>query len=530
MISFFKNSSLENRIGSLVIVVTMISLLTMGIATRNLIYDNAKYDLGQRALELSKFISTLDVVKEAYKSDDPIDILQPLAESLRNRRIASFVVFMDMHGIRLSHPNTKLIGLHFTGEDEYDALNGKYYFSEAVGVSGPSIRGFSPIYDDNNMQIGVVSVGMFKDNIDYLLRENQNIIIYTMIFGFLVGIPGAIFLANSIKKIMHGMEPIDIVTLLNQRDTILNSVKEGIIFTDKDDRIALISETAQKLLGLTNDVVGMKVVDAIPTSRMQIVRQTGANEYNQHQIINDIVVITNRKVVKIDDEIVGVVATFTEKGEVQKLAEELTGVKEHVHGLRAKTHEFMNKLQSIYGLLELEEYEEAKNMISNMALKQQDIITFLSDRIKDPVTVGFLLGKIREAEELGIKLILNRESKLSTLPANFSSDAMVLVLGNLINNSIDAIKSTDKSTDGVILVTIQDLESELIITVEDNGPGLCLDREKIFEKGVSSKEGNRGYGLYLINNQVKDINRGTFIIDNIKEGGGTIAKINIPKV
>ncbi len=529
MKNFFFNKTLERKISFLVIIVTFISLLTMGFLTGNLINENSKNELGKRALELSKFISTLEIVKSAYRSDNPTEILQPIADSLQTKELASFVVFMDMEGIRLTHPTPELVGLRFTGGDEINAFKGKSYYSEAVGISGPSIRGFSPIYDENNIQIGVISVGMFKDSIDLLLRQNLKLVFYAVLLGMFVGIIGAKILARNIKQTMYGMEPRDIAELLQQRNTILDSVKEGIIFTDKEDRVALINSTAKGMLSIESDAIGKKVDEVLPTTRMHIVRQNGINEFNAQQKVNDVVIITNRKIVRVDDEIIGVVATFTEKGEVQRLAEELTNTREYANGLRAKSHEFKNKLQTIHGLIELEEYEEAKRVISSTSMKEQQIISFLNDRIKDPSTVGFLLGKFKDTEEKGITLELSKESYLKKLPPTFSSDDMVLILGNLINNSIDAILSSPNKSKGVITINISDYENHLIITVQDNGPGLCLDKDKILEKGVSSKEGNRGFGLYLINYQVTNIYEGTFTIDNLENKSGTIATVTISK-
>lgn len=529
MKKFLFKRTLERKISILTIIVTFSSLLTMGFLTGNLINDNSKKDLGRRALEISKFISSLDIVIDAYESDNPSAMLKPIADSLQTRELASFVVFMDMDGIRLTHPNQELIGLRFTGGDEINALNGKAYYSEAVGVSGPSIRGFSPIYDKNNVQIGVISVGMFKDNIDLLLRQNLKLVFYAVLLGMFVGTIGAKILARNIKETMYGMEPRDIAELLQQRNTILDSVKEGIIFTDKNDKIALINSTAKKLLSIEDENIGKKVEDVLPSTRMHIVRQNGIDEFNAQQKVNDIVIITNRKIVKLDDEIMGVVATFTEKGEVQRLAEELTNTKEYANGLRAKSHEFKNKLQTIQGLIELEEYEEAKKIISSTSMKEQQIISFLNNKIKDPSTVGFLLGKFKDAEEKGIKLILSENSYLRKLPSSFYSGDMVLILGNLINNSIDAILSSPNKSKGVITINITDSVHDLKIIVQDNGPGISLDKNKILEKGVSSKEGNRGFGLYLLNYQVTNIYEGIFIIDNLKNTTGAIATVTIPK-
>lgn len=517
---------LQKKILLLVILIIVFSVLLMGFITQNLISYNMSSMLGQQALELASFLSTLDKVKGAYIYETPSQVLQPLAESLHSGKLASFVVFMDNDGNRLSHPSDDLIGLEFTGGDHLDALNGQSYISSAVGISGPSIRGFAPIYL-NNQQVGAVSVGMFQDNIDILLAEYTDSIIYTTLVTIIVAIPAALILSHNIKHTIFGLEPADIATLLNQRDIMINSVKEGIIFSDQNDNLALVNERAKYLLGLSENDIGNHIRDVIPTSRMEIVRQTGIDEENETQKINGVTIITNRKIVKYNGEIMGVVATFTEREELQKLAEELTNSKIYANGLRAKTHEFMNQLQTIAGLIELEEYEEAKKYISISSVKNQDTLKYLTDRIKDPVTVGFLLGKKSETQEMGMNLILSDDTKLHHLDFYTDGDTMVLLLGNLINNSIEAINNSNDKSKGYIYVTIMETLDALLIKVEDNGPGLTMDIDELTKKGVSTKHGNRGFGLHLVKSEVTNILGGTFDIFN-NDGVGVTAIIRIP--
>ncbi|HII95184.1 MAG TPA: PAS domain-containing protein, partial [Candidatus Methanofastidiosum sp.] len=245
-----------------------------------------------------------------------------------SRNLASFVVFMDMEGTRYTHPNKDLIGLKFTGGDEVEALKGRSYISKAVGISGPSIRGFSPIFIDG-VQVGAVSVGMFQENVDSLLETNRNALLYTMLMSIIIAIPSAFALSYNIKRTIFGLEPVDIAMLLTQREIMINSVKEGIIFTNKEDKIELINDRACEMLGLRKDDVGKHVKEIIPTSRMDDVRKSGIDEYNEQQKINGVTIITNRMVVKYNENILGVVATFSEKEELQRLAEELTNSKSY---------------------------------------------------------------------------------------------------------------------------------------------------------------------------------------------------------
>lgn len=77
------------------------------------------------------------------------------------------------------------------------------------------------------------------------------------------------------------------------------------------------------------------------------------------------------------------VITFEDLTEVRKMAEELTGIKKMAWSLRAQNHEFMNKLHTISGLVQLEEYDEAVKFINVIASSKKNITTIISDKIRD---------------------------------------------------------------------------------------------------------------------------------------------------
>jgi sensor histidine kinase regulating citrate/malate metabolism len=523
-------ATLQQRILLLVLLVIFVTLALVGFATRRIIYDAMEEALGKHALELARLISRLPEVSAGLQASEPSTFLQPLANTLLENTSAGFIVFMDMNAIRYSHPNSTLIGKPFTGGDEGPALEGKEYISRAVGISGPSIRGFVPIYDDQRRQLGVLAVGMFQHNIQATLWEAQNALLRALLLGLLVGIPGAMILARTVRRTMYDMEPEDIATLLEQREAMLNCIREAVIFTDTEDCIALVNDTASKLLNLPPDVLGRPVTDLIPNSRLPLVRQTGQAEYDIQQRINGVVVVANRQPVRVRNKVVGAVETLRDKTEVLKLAEELTGVRRYVDALRAKTHEFMNKLHVIGGLLELEEYDQARELVLQTQKKQQQILQLLTKKIKDPATIGLLLGKARLAEELAIDFRIDPKSSLGNLPEHFPSDAMVLVLGNFIENSFEAIVSTGKLGKGRVEVGIYDKEGKIVIEVQDNGPGIPLELSNtILEKGVSSKGDSHGYGLYLASRQVEELSGGQISITNCT-GGGVLARATIPKI
>lgn len=68
------------------------------------------------------------------------------------------------------------------------------------------------------------------------------------LLGLIVGIWGAIYLAQRIKRVLFGYEPEEIARMLQERDVILNSVREGIININSNGCITLVNSEAQLLL------------------------------------------------------------------------------------------------------------------------------------------------------------------------------------------------------------------------------------------------------------------------------------------
>ena len=72
-----------------------------------------------------------------------------------------------------------------------------------------------------------------------------------------------------------------------------------------------------------------------------------------------------------NDRFLGAVATLRNRSEVMKLMEELGGTKQYINSMRAQTHEFMNKLHVISGLIDLKKYEEVTHFIQQLNVRKR---------------------------------------------------------------------------------------------------------------------------------------------------------------
>ncbi|MDZ7548639.1 Spo0B domain-containing protein, partial [Clostridium perfringens] len=128
------------------------------------------------------------------------------------------------------------------------------------------------------------------------------------------------------------------------------------------------------------------------------------SQYNKDMIINDKVIISNRILIRENDKVMGAVAIFRNKTEVTRLAEQLTGVNQIIDALRANTHEFMNKLHIILGLIQIDRIEDAKRYIVDITEDQREVVSLVMNQIEEPTVAALILGKMSRAKELGIKL------------------------------------------------------------------------------------------------------------------------------
>ncbi len=507
---------LARKIAFLVTANVAFALILAGIFTSWALASSLERTVGRHMLDMARTLAADPEVRRAYASPQPIQILQPLSERIRARTGADLVVFLNMDRIRYSHFDPEHVGKVYTAGDEGRALRGEAYVSRAFCVGGPSVRGLAPIYGDDGRQVGVVVVGMFLDTMAAGARDLRLAVLAAFVLALAVGTFGAFGLARSIKAGLRGLEPEEIASLLQQREAMLASIREGVVAVDRQGRLTLFNESARKLLGLDSSCLGRPVSEVIPSSRLGEVVNTGQPEYDQEQVLGDRVIITNRVPIVLDGQVTGAIATFRDKTEVTRLAEQLTGVTRFAEALRAQNHEFHNRLQVVAGLIELGAADQALQYIAAASRRRQDQVSGILKRVREPLVAALLLGKLSEAEELGISLEFDPGSRLNPLPRHFDAHAFVLVLGNLLQNAFEAVASREHGGERRVRVAIIDEGAEIGMVIENGGPAIPPEAlGHIFEKGWSTKGKGRGLGLHLVRQQVE-------------RAGGTIAVTSDP--
>ncbi len=499
------NFKLSTKIVILSFCSVFLVILVGGSVMVKKVAQNMKDEMGKRALAIARTLAQMSVIQENIEVGGGWTKIQPVAEKTRVATGVEYIVVVNMEGIRYSHPLADRIGRPFSGDDLLPALNDREYTSHAEGVLGPSVRAFVPVKtDEGNRQVGVVVVGILTPTFTGIIKSLRLEIFLILILCPSLGFIGSIYLAGKIKEAMFRMEPEEIARLLEERTAILQAIGEGIIAIDRDSRITIANQAAGRILGIPDEeMVGKYIKDVLKETHLPRVLKRGEPEYNQERLIRNTVIISNRVPVRVNGQVVGAVATFRDRTEIHRLAEELTGVKAFVDALRVQNHEHLNRLHTIAGLIQLKQYHEATEYIFNVTEEQQNITAFLARRIKNAGVAGLLMGKYGRAKELKVSMVIDKKSSLSGLPDKVDSNALVVIIGNMLENALEALKRSD-GADKKLYFYISDRGGCLKIIVRDSGPGIPEElSDMIFENGFSTKEEQgHGLGLYIVKEHV----------------------------
>jgi len=476
----------------------------------------------QRSLAIAESVATNLAIQDALLNHDPDGSIQRAAEDVRRSTGARYVVVTDAQGIRYSHPNPAMIG-KLVDEDPSAVLAGHTWVGVQKGTLGVSARGKAPIFNQGHV-IGLVSVGYLEDTVGQQLLADLPGFATTVLLSLGLGVAGSMLLASRLKRQTFGLEPYEIAGLLEEREASLQGIHEGAIATDGDGTITLANEQARRLLSLPTDCVGRKVAQVLPQGRLLKFLSGGLKDEDEVLLAGERVLVASRRAILVRGREIGHVATLRDTTELTGLARGL-GVDSLTDALRAQAHEFANRLHTIAGLMQVGRPEEAMKLIAQTSGVHQELTESLLERVGDPVLGALLLAKAAIASERGIELRVSDNTVMTR--SALDSEDLITLLGNLIDNALDAAATSDGRW---VNVSVTEQDEELVVKVHDSGSGIPDGVDgQIFQEGFSTKAGpnrkRRGFGLALVR-QVARRNGGDVTVVN---NGGALFMVRIPQ-
>ena len=511
-----KSFPIQYKFMLLIVTIIVLTLIVAGIFIERFMVLRFQDQLASYARDIAYSVAEIPDIKKYIDWPEGDQIVQPIVEEIRKKVEVKYILAIS------GKARPVIEGIPYSSYPEVTTL-------------GPTLRAYVPVYRQDE-QVGAIAVYLWTRDINLLIWSLRKKIIFAIVLGLLIGIICAHFLAKNIKNSMFGMEPYQLASLLKEREALLESVKEGIVAADKEGKIVFMNKQARKMLGIgENDPVENKdVTNFVPNSKLMEVIRTGKAQYDQEQNVINLRIISNRIPIKVDGQEYGAIASFRTIDEMQLLAEELTGAKKLAEvlrvqneALRVQKHDFLNKLHTISGLVQIGDYEDAISFMNNESNVQQEMIEFVMKRIHNSSIAGLLLGKMGRCRELGIELVLTRESCLE-LSVEIDINSILVCLGNLIENSMEAVLDSGIENKKIVIV-IKGSSKGIDLSLSDTGSGITENvREKLFEKGFTTKKGDkRGYGLFLVKSIVDSLN-GRIKIKS-SPGKGTTISLFIPE-
>ena len=514
-------------------------LALLGVFVYHIVDRQLHHDLGNRARVQASEIALIPDLPPLVAAHDTAAIAR-LMTPLSQHSDASYIVIGDSHEIHLYHSSQPQSVNHpMVGGDNAEVLSGKTIISVRQGGIGVSLRSKAPILDASDKVIGIVSVGYLTS---YINDITLNQLAQALFFGLLLLI--ALFgfswlFSKNLKKQMFWLEPREIALLVRQQKALMEAIYEGVIAIDDRLKILTINRAARELLGLTQpeqQLIGQPINKVISTQdNFFNLGNTQRERHDEIALFNQRQVIVNRVPIELPAPALhGWVYSFRDKNDINTLSSQLSQVTRYADNLRIMRHEQLNWTATLAGLLQMRRYDEALEYVQSQSAGAQAVLDFVSQRFRSPALCGLLLGKYVSAHEKGIELSFDPACQLKTFPQSMGENELMSIVGNLLDNAVEATLKVDAPHAPVELYLTQ-TGDQLIIEVADQGAGIDAEiRPRLFEQGVSSKPvshsertgSEHGIGLYVVASYVRQAQGMIEISEN--QPRGTVFSVFIP--
>ena len=315
-------------------------------------------------------------------------------------------------------------------------------------------------------------------------------------------------------------------------ETILETAKTGVIFSDKDGKIQKVNSAAINILEIPGEhIIGKDILeflselnlDPVELEKGQKVKLDGKILLMKLTKIKD----TDRGYVLVIDDITNIVH-----------AEKILAWKEIAQRI---AHEIKNPLTPIKLSAEriLRQYEkqnpnfpEILNKATNIILKEVDYLSNLVREFnqfasienkfrKEHFKINDLLSELKDSyETTDFKVIIEAYEDIY-----LTGDKTLLrqALANLIQNSYEA---TEGQSERWVKIKVKKADDKVIIDIIDNGTGIPEeDLDKIFSPYFSKKVKGSGLGLSIAK-EIIELHSG--IIKAVKSDKGAHFVIELP--
>ncbi|MEJ1116238.1 sensor histidine kinase [Paenarthrobacter sp. CCNWLY172] len=497
------------------------------VEARDRAYDNA----GGRMLAVATSIADNPLVLDAASAAEPSATLQPYALDVMDDADADFITIMAPDRTRWTHPRVEELGKPYIGTIE-PALRGETFTEVTAGTLGPSVRTIAPVKAADGTVKALVAAGVTVRTVDTDVAERLGVIggIALVVLSF--GSVASWLLGRYLRSVTRGWGPEQLAQLFAYYESVLHSVREGVILIDNHGKAVMYNDQAAELLGLQPSDADRSPVDApkladLPfDGSLRALFESGRPAHDEIHLTGSRILVVNQAPAvgpvpersRQKPAVYGTVATIRDRTEIESLGSELQTMKTLSDALRAQTHEHANRLHMIVSLLELGRTPQALDFATKDLELSQQLTDDMVASVDEPVMSALVMGKAAEAHERGVELEVRTSG--SSGVRGLEIQDLVTILGNLLDNAIDAAAAGDFPRK--VELDVEAGPAAVEFTVRDSGSGINPESiDDVLQYGFSTKSPDknprgshgRGVGLALVRQAVDRLN-GTMTISN----------------
>ncbi|MFF2244079.1 ATP-binding protein [Arthrobacter sp. NPDC058130] len=517
--------------------------------------DHAYDEAGRRMAGIATTVADAPFVLEAAGTANPTAVLQPYALKIMKDADADFVTIMAPDRTRWTHPRDEELGKPYIGSIDA-ALNGQVFTEVMAGTLGPSVRTIAPVKDADGKVRALVAAGVTVRTVDIALSGRLPALLAIALALLAGGAAASWLLGRYLRRVTRGWGPEQLGQLFAYYESVLHSVREGVILIDPKGNVVMYNDQAADLLGLTKQTsdgvraggaadgsagggrhVAPSLADLPLAPSLKELFESGRTALDEIHLTGSRILVVNQgpavgpasdgarhRGTDTGAAVYGTVATIRDRTEIESLGSELETMRTLSDALRAQTHEHANRLHTIVSLMELGRAPEALDFATKDLELSQRLTDDIVSSIEEPVLGALIMGKAAEAHERGVELILSAGG--STAVTGLAVQDLVAILGNLLDNAIDA--AAESPAPRLVELSVETTGSAVEITVEDSGPGIDPAAvEDVFRHGFSTKTPGpfgRGLGLALVRQAVQRLG-GTMTITS---PAGALFRVTLP--
>jgi PAS domain S-box-containing protein len=320
-------------------------------------------------------------------------------------------------------------------------------------------------------------------------------------------------------------------------EAIIGNIQDGVIVMDEGRNVLLINRSIRDIFNLGNkSLTGKPVQEIISNNDLRaLLERSSDNSLKYHEINFDDGKVFNAQYTPIPK--IGAAITMQDISYLKEL-DRLKN--EFIHTV---SHDLRSPLTSILGYTELIERtgplnENQQEFLHRLQGSVQHVTVLINDLLdlgrleagfdtrRESVQLESVLKYTLDMVDIQvkkkkIKLIVDINGELKPLRAN--PIRIRQMLDNLVGN---AIKYTQN--EGIVKVGLSMHENQIILNVEDNGPGIPQEEQsRVFEKfyratNMAGNEGIQGSGLGLaIVKSIVDSHQGRVWVESTMGKGST---------